>query len=630
MGNQIECCRIPTNLGKKDIKTYRGVKPRTNPNFPSSNSKDFDNFGSFKKPNNSDKNSNKKGNSYLNSVYGNENESKFPNFAEFDIEPVSEPLYQEQISQPQQKYETGNAQYIETNPAIQTTNYVTSTNQYSPPEIQTNTAQYIQSEFNLNNYEQNSQNVQTNYINSNPQEYTSNMNINSNPQEYTSNMNINSNTQEYTSNVNINNQPVEYISSTTSENILNQYDSTHKILPTKYIQIQKPVIYANNNIQYQSASEYTKSPVTNYVESTSSNQQYEQYNFTNSTPQYYETKNINYIPSKIENVYNPTNQYIEEISSPKTNEIQYSNYQSQTSYVENPQQIYMEQKPSQIYIEPKAKIQSQVYSQQSNNYNENEVYRGKVNKKEKFPSDSGKKKPKKLKKKRKIIEYYSEDDEEEEESDDPEENEDEQNSSDNEEIEEEKPKYKKLKNKNKHKKIQIIKKKKKSKNPKKQIIKATEDKENESDNIEFDQNTRNNNNINKNKIILKNLNLKKEIPKDDEEEFSGFQKEPELSRGSFDNSINNFEDIYSNKNKVDLKSNNKKDDEQVISLKNGSKIVGNFKKEEIVENRNEIAEKERNELFQGKTLKIASVEKKEETTGCQVPEFISNIFSKIF
>jgi len=42
----------------------------------------------------------------------------------------------------------------------------------------------------------------------------------------------------------------------------------------------------------------------------------------------------------------------------------------------------MEQKPSQIYIEPKAKIQSQVYSQQSNNYNENEVYRGKVNKKE--------------------------------------------------------------------------------------------------------------------------------------------------------------------------------------------------------------------------------------------------------
>ena len=65
-------------------------------------------------------------------------------------------------------------------------------------------------------------------------------------------------------------------------------------------------------------------------------------------------------------------------------------------------------------------------------------------------------------------------------------------------------------------------------------------------------------------------------------------------------------------------------------MKNGSKIVGNFKKEEIVENRKEIAEKERNDLFQGKTLKIANIEKKEETTGCQVPGFISNIFSKIF
>jgi len=596
MGDDIDCCRRPTNLGKKDIKTYRGIKQKTNPNFPSSNSKDFDNFGSFKKPNNLDKNPNKKGNSYLNSVYGNENESKFPNFAEFDIEPVSEPLYQEQISQPQQQYETGNAQYIESNPAIQTTNYVNSTNQYSSPQIQTDNVQYIQSEFNANNYEQNSQNVQANYIQSNPQEYT----------------------------INMSSQPVEYISSTSNENILNQYDNSHKILPTKYIQIQKPVIYANNNMQYQSTSEYTQSPITNYVESSSSNHQYEQYNFTNTTPQYYESKNLDYIPSKIENIYNPSNQYIEGISNPQTNEIQYSNYQSQSSYVENPQQIYIEQKPPQIYMKPESKIQIQVPAQKSNNYNENEVYRSKAKKKEKFPSDSGHKKPKKLKKKRKIIEYYSEDDEEEEESDDQEENEDEQNSSQNEEIEEKKPKYKKLKNK--HKNVQIIKKKKRNKIPKKQIIKSIEDKENESDNIDFAQNINNN----KNKITSKNQVFKKEIAKEDDEEFSGFQKEPELSRGSFDNDMNNFEDIYSNRNKVDLKLNDKKDDKQVISLKNGSKIVGNFKKEEIVENRNEIAEKERNDLFQGKTLKIASVEKKEETTGCQVPEFISNIFSKIF
>ena len=74
MGDQIDCCRRPTNLGKRDIKSYRGVKPKDNPNIPSLNSKDFDNFGSFKKTNNTNKNLNKKGKSYLNSIYGDEYE----------------------------------------------------------------------------------------------------------------------------------------------------------------------------------------------------------------------------------------------------------------------------------------------------------------------------------------------------------------------------------------------------------------------------------------------------------------------------------------------------------------------------------------------------------------------------
>jgi hypothetical protein len=43
-----------------------------------------------------------------------------------------------------------------------------------------------------------------------------------------------------------------------------------------------------------------------------------------------------------------------------------------------------------------------------------------------------------------------------------------------------------------------------------------------------------------------------------------------------------------------------------------------------------MVEKEREDLFCGKTLKVTSMEKKEENTGCQVPGFISSIFSKIF
>ena len=68
---------------------------------------------------------------------------------------------------------------------------------------------------------------------------------------------------------------------------------------------------------------------------------------------------------------------------------------------------------------------------------------------------------------------------------------------------------------------------------------------------------------------------------------------------------------------------------QVINLKDGNKVIGNFKEEEILD-KSELAEKEREELFKGQTLKSSSVEKKVETTGCQVPGFIANIFNKIF
>ena len=55
------------------------------------------------------------GKSRFNSIYGKDKDSKFPNFSDFDIEPVSEPLHQENISQPQPQYE--NAQYVESTPS---------------------------------------------------------------------------------------------------------------------------------------------------------------------------------------------------------------------------------------------------------------------------------------------------------------------------------------------------------------------------------------------------------------------------------------------------------------------------------------------------------------------------------
>ena len=598
MGDDIDCCRRPTNLGKKDIKTFRGINQKKNPKIPSSNSDDFENFGTFK----TQKNSNKKENSYLNSVYGKDTESKFPNFSAFEIEPVSEPLHQENISQPPPQYE--NAQYIESNSnnlqqnqiisdntnyitpsnlqqnqIIQdTTNYKDSTEKYIQPQQQIITQNQFQTEYDnskINNYDTN---IQTNYIPSSTQDY----------------------------NINYNTQTAEYISSNQKENISNfnsdQYGNSQKVLPTKYIEIQRPVIYADNT--------QNQTPITNYVESPSNIQSYQQYSniseipstnnieynispMTNTLPQYYESNNtVSYLPPKIETIYPSSNQY--------------TNIPSNVSYVEQPQQIYHSQRPKQILVEQR----------------NNQIYIAKD------PIDKENKRPKKMKKKRKIIEYYSEDDEEEEQEDENNEEPSQSQSLYDEIKEQKKIKNKKIKSKNINKKNEeeYNNIKRKNKNVPKQKIYSIEDKENESDNIDSEKNIKRN----QNKIIPIDNNKKRIIESQrEDDEFSDFQKEPEMIRESLENSSNNFDSIYEKRINNESNINNKMNKKQVINLKDGNKIMGNFKQEEILD-KSELAEKERDVLFKGQTLKSSSVEKKVETTGCQVPGFISNIFNKIF
>ena len=662
MGDDIDCCRRPANLGKKDIKTYRGINQKNNPKMPSLNSDDFDNFGTFKPQKNS---SNKNGKSRFNSIYGKDKDSKFPNFSDFDIEPVSEPLHQENISQPQPQYE--NAQYVESTPSnlnqnqiIQdTTNYNTSnlnqnqiipdttncnasnlsqnnviedtTNYINPSNFQQDTTNYISP----TNYQQNQIIQDTNqYINTTekyikpqpqPQIITQNQfqtefdttKINSYDTNIQTNY-INSNTQDY--NINYNTQPVEYINSNPSENIENitsdQYGNSQKVLPTKYIQIQRPAIYADNTQNH--------TPVSTYIESSSNIQSYQQYSnipeisstnnieynispIANTLPQYYESNNeVSYLPPKIETVYAPSNP----TQFSQTAEIQYSNVPSNINYTEQPQQVYQAQKPKQVFVQERS---NQIYIAKGPNDNENKN-----------------KKPKKMKKKTKIIEYYSEDDEEEEHE---EENNEEPSQSLYEEIKEQKSKNKKNKTKNNYKKQSEEDRyvKRPNKNVRKQKIYSIEDKENESDNIDSEKNIRRNHN-NQNKIIPKNINKRKITESQrDEDEFSDFQKEPEMIRESIENSSNNFNSVYEDRinDESSIKFNNKVNKKQMISLKDGNKISGNFKEEEILD-KNEVAEKEREDLFKGQTLKAASVEKKQESTGCQVPGFISNIFNKIF
>ena len=498
-------------------------------------------------------------------------------------------MQQNQIIQETQKYITPSN--LPQNQIIQNPpKYIDNTEKYIQPQPQIITQNQFQTEFDnakINSY---NTNIQTNYIPSSTQDY----------------------------NINYNSQPIEYISSNQTENISNftseQYGNSQKVLPTKYIEIQRPVIYADNTPN--------EIPITNYVESSPNIQSYQQYSniseipssnnieyneynispMTNTPPQYYESNNtVSYLHPKIETVYPPSNQYTQ------TNEVQYTNIPSNISYVEQPKQIYHSQRPKQILVEQR----------------NNQIYIAKG------PNDNENKKPKKMKKKRKIIEYYSEDDEEEEqEEENIEEPSQSQSQSLYDEIKEQKKiKNKKTKSKNNNKRNieEDMNLKRKSKKATKQKKYSIEDKENESENIDSEKNIRRN----QNKIIPKNINKRKIIESQrEDDEFSDFQKEHEMIRESFENS-SNINSIYEKRINNEDNFNSKMNKRQVINLKDGNKIMGNFREEEILD-KSEVAEKEREELFKGQTLKSSSVEKKVETTGCQVPGFISNIFNKIF
>ena len=682
----INCCQRPTNLDKKNLKTYRGIKQKDIPKLPSSSSDEPDNFGTIIAPKNLE-NKNKREGSYMTSVYANLNDKKFPDFSNFDIEPVAEtqysnqpPITDENISTPQY----GNAQYNgvystvpQQNPTFEISqqNPVIQTPQQNPiiqishqnPEIQTNYSENIdttnqyshtQNGFQLGKIETNS-----NYIENNYATYKTN---------------------EYIKNTPIESQSLNYINSNSNNNIVNiesnqeQYYNSQNILPTKYIVTQKPIIYENNN-SFTPVPEYTQSYQTKYKyeEPKPIQQQYEQYNYadissnqyieskvtpiqTINTPKYYESNNnnnnITYLPQKTEIIYNPPTSYTDQIPNIESNEVQYSQYPSQyinsniqpTSYYEQPQQIYNIQNP-EIYKET-AILERRQYIQPQNKFIENDdqdfqltpdnvdLSENYNNQKPviKAPKDCRNKKKKKGRKKKKAHKNYSEEEEEEEEEEKEEEEEEEENEDPSSSYYEEIKRKKKAKAKtNKHKKNKEEEHKSK-RNKEKKIykpkIRTDEDKENESDNIDIGKNIKNKT---KNKNIKPNNKIEKEeesniIEKEEEEEeeFSGFQKEPKLVPAPIDNSnikneIEDSEDIFpQDKNKINVK--------KIISLKDGSKIEGNFVSEKIEEDRKDIAEKERTDLFCGKTLKTASVEKKQENTGCQVPQFISNIYNKFF
>ena len=357
MGNEIECCRRPQGLGKKDLKTYKGPQKNKVSSFKTPT---FDAINDYEKRRAKKKGFDQSSNgatghssSYLDSIYENKNNypssNQFHDFSKLNIEPVSEPTYTPQANMPEvqaqqnisEQYKNGN-QYVKSytlppqtqNQAISTPQYMDTfqNTQYTQsaqpqPQLQQTSSNYILQE--QNNY---AKTVQTNYVSSQPEQY-----ISSQPIQYSNSQNIQTTSPiQYTNTQNVEStQPIQYVNAHNSESSQ----------PIPYV-VNEPMNYVKNNpIQNQ----YIEKPQaqTQYIESSST----QQAQYTNSNP-------IEYLKVQPETYANYEPQI--EYSKPETQA--FSQYiEPETKFVQIPSTKYEQTKTQ--YIEAQPEIQQTKYIQ---------------------------------------------------------------------------------------------------------------------------------------------------------------------------------------------------------------------------------------------------------------------------
>ena len=387
MGTDIDCCRRPQGLGKKDLKTYKApLKKKVSFKTPTFDT--INDFGTYRpKKNHFTENSNNRtGNSssYLDSVYSNKNEltsdNKFKNFSQFNIEPISEPAFsqpttfpeiqaQQNISQPQYENGQNGQQYIM---KTQQKEVYSPTNQFmepkhikqyvQPPQYQNQQFSHQYNQQELNNYVKV---LPTKYIISQPEEY--------NNTTHTQNINSQNIDQiQYVKKTITYVQPppvhqIKYVETPKThyyESSLTQNSQNITLKPLQYIEIQPGTStpyeaqpdYIESETQpntqiFKPQTRYIQVPNTKYIEA-STTQNIE------SQPDILQTKYIEVKkPEKqiqyIE-VQKPEKQiqYIE-VQKPEK-QIQYIDAQVQpTTYNETRQQVYEESQPIQYISKPK-------------------------------------------------------------------------------------------------------------------------------------------------------------------------------------------------------------------------------------------------------------------------------------
>ena len=402
MGNEVNCCRRPQTQGKKELKTYHQKKL---PNYKSSNNDDENhNFGTY----NPGKNGFEKKNNetYFDSIYANKNDysstNNFPNFSNFEIEPVTEPIYSNQVgltsiqnnySQPQyennkyidsytipQQQGLSQQQYIEVLPTTKydqsTQGYETQVNNY----IQTLPTKYVPSkpvEYVTSGQVQYNNSSSNQYINTQPTNYINTTEyIDTKPISYTQNTQINP--TQYIQTQNIQNE-LKYISSNDGQYFESEpqtYNISYNDKPQSYSKYtEQPIIESSNHSKYtevlnnkpiyignQNYTEYIEEPNNIQFFETQNNSGYmkgtNQKKYIENT-QYLE-KNVEYMkipPTKYEKSHTSSTQY--RSSPPKIEQIQYIEPQKQFEYTISNNK-YNESKPNQ-----KLKIESQkpIYSE---------------------------------------------------------------------------------------------------------------------------------------------------------------------------------------------------------------------------------------------------------------------------
>ena len=354
MGVDVNCCRRPQNLGKKDLKTFRGINQKKNPKLPTSDFNEEEE-GSFKVYNPKKQNND----NYFNSIYETNN-----NFKNYNAQPIPEQINsnyspypvvpnQEYISQPPIE----NTQYVNSYATMPQQNIISNTQyteaypttQYiqSVPEYQPNTNNYVQA---LPNKYISAEPINNNYI---AQEY-------SNIQSYENNNYNPGNNKKY-SNI----QTTEYINSNYNNynNYQNEYNDNNS---NSYYQNEKtyPVEYVVKTANQQ--ADYFESNSNDIQYSDNSTNYYSNYE---TQPTYVEEQPQSYIPSNNIQSTNHFSYYTEPFQQVYSES---QNIQEDIQYIESEPQIIKTKyicKPKKYiekvqYIEPETQIQQIMYAPQ--------------------------------------------------------------------------------------------------------------------------------------------------------------------------------------------------------------------------------------------------------------------------